>query len=230
VTETNDAGACYNGRDPSQQGTIIRWNYWHHIGLVEGHGSNAVYFDDALCGNTVFGNVFLEAGLPGAALMGAVFIHGGRYNVVENNVFVRCRQAYGESPWNDATWKRYAEVHGWHEKLHVAVEIDAPPYAERYPWLRGIMTDTRPNRLARNVVYRCGRFLGRGEQELEQNLVTDEDPGFIDVDGGDWGLRPDSRVFRELPGFQAIAFGDIGLRADAYRIAPPRVDRSGAPR
>ena len=212
VTETNDSGACYNGRDPSQQGTVIRYNYWHHVGEIEGHGSNAVYFDDALCGNTVEGNVFYKAGLPGAALMGAVFIHGGRYNRIENNVFVECRQAYGESPWSDETWQHYSVVHGWHERLHVTVEIDAPPYTERYPWLANVMSDTRPNRLARNLVYRCGAFLGRGTQDLEANLVTEEDPGFADAARGDFSLLPQARVFREIPGFRPVPFHEMGLR------------------
>ncbi len=32
VLETNDAGAIYSGRDPSMQGNVIRYNYFHDIG------------------------------------------------------------------------------------------------------------------------------------------------------------------------------------------------------
>ena len=217
VTETNDAGACYNGRDPSQQGTIIRYNYWHDIGRIRAHGNNAVYFDDALCGNTVFGNVFYKAGLPGRAEMGAVFIHGGRYNVIENNVFIDCERAYGETPWNDEIWERQNTLHDWHKRLYEAVNVAAPPYTDKYPWIQDIATDKRPNILARNLVYTCGAFRGMGEQELIDNLETDDDPGFIDAAHQDFGFKEDATVYDRIPGFQRIPFEKIGLYADACR-------------
>ena len=221
VLETNDAGACYNGRDPSQQGTIIRYNYWHDIGKVLGHGSNAVYFDDALCGNTVFGNVFYRAGIPGRAQMGAVFIHGGRYNVIDNNIFIECERAYGESPWNDETWKKRSEVHDWQRRLYENVDISKPPYTEKYPWLVNIMNDKRPNVLSRNLVYRCANFLGRGKQELFDNLVTSEAPGFVDEEANNFLLKDDSWVYDRIPGFKKIPFNKIGLTIDEYRTALP---------
>jgi len=220
LTETNDAGACYNGRDPSQQGTIIRYNYWHHIGRVSGHGTNAVYFDDALCGNTVFGNIFYKAGLPGRAQMGAVFIHGGRYNVIDNNIFIECEQAYGESPWDDARWAEMSVVHGWHKLLYETVDISSSPYSDRYPWMANIMDDKRLNVLSRNLVFKCGRFLGRGTQELIDNLETDRDPGFMDAAHENFRLRDDSWVYDTIPGFQTIPFERIGLYADEYRSVP----------
>ena len=214
VTETNDAGSSYNGRDPSQQGTIIRHNYWHHIGGIAGHGTNSIYFDDALCGNTVYGNVFFQGGVPGKALMGAVFIHGGRYNRIENNMFIDCELAYGESPWSDETWEKYSVIHEWHQRLHVVVDIDKPPYTEKYPWIQNIMNDTRPNVLARNLVCRCKQFLGRGEQVLEDNLEVPELPDFALVtdgpDGKQLHIKTDMIECEAIPGFEPIPFRDIG--------------------
>jgi hypothetical protein len=44
--DSDDCGAFYMGRNPSERGSIIRHNFWHHIGSTFSHGSCAVYFDD----------------------------------------------------------------------------------------------------------------------------------------------------------------------------------------
>ncbi|MHC4672308.1 MAG: right-handed parallel beta-helix repeat-containing protein [Planctomycetota bacterium] len=93
--ETDDCGAFYMGRNPSARGTIIRYNFWHDIGSKLSHGSCAVYFDDGAGGQTVFGNVFYRAA---SGNFGAVFIHGGHDNIVDNNVFIECKQAIAAFP------------------------------------------------------------------------------------------------------------------------------------
>ncbi|HEX2952288.1 MAG TPA: right-handed parallel beta-helix repeat-containing protein, partial [Armatimonadota bacterium] len=80
--ETGDVGAFYMGRDWTQRGNIIRYNYFHDTGGV-GMGSMAVYLDDCTSGTTVFGNIFYRT-------TRAAFIGGGCDNVVENNIFVEC--------------------------------------------------------------------------------------------------------------------------------------------
>jgi len=221
LLETNDAGTVYTGRNPSEQGNIIRYNYFHHIGKVKGHGTNSVYFDDGHCGNTVFGNVFYKGGVPGNAKMGAMFIHGGRYNIVDNNIFIECEQAYNESPWDQDRWKAFWNEEPWHSWLYVDVDITKPPYSDRYPWLKNIMDDTRPNILSRNFVYKCGKFRDRGTQELVDNFETTEDPGFVDAAQCNFLLKDDSWVYKKIPGFKKIPFDKIGLYIDEYRTALP---------
>ena len=58
---SDDCGAFYMGRNPSDRGTVIRHNYWHEIGSSMTHGSCAIYFDDGDGGQTVHGNVFFKA-------------------------------------------------------------------------------------------------------------------------------------------------------------------------
>ena len=43
------------------------------------------------------------------------------------------------------------------------------------------------------------------------NLTYDSDSGFTDYEGGDYSLRDDSRVYRDLPGFVRIDFSGIGI-------------------
>ena len=58
--------------------------------------------------------------------------------------------------------------------------------------------------------------VGRGE--LPGNLITDEDPQFIDPQKGDFRLRDDSRAFGL--GFEQIPVDRIGLQVDVYRRSP----------
>ena len=53
---------------------------------------------------------------------------------------------------------------------------------------------------------------------------TESDPvamGFADESGGDFTLKPDARLLKELPSFQAIPFDKIGLFQDKYRTKIP---------
>lgn len=62
------------------------------------------------------------------------------------------------------------------------------------------------------------------------NAVYDEDPGFVNLAGGDLRLRPDSKIFQDLPDFQPIPFEKIGLFVDEYRPQlpdPEVIDRAG---
>lgn len=222
IMETDDCGALYMGRNPSHRGTIVRYNFWHHLGSPLGHGNNAVYFDDGDGGQTVFGNVFLRAGEPGRG-MGSVFCHGGHDNLVANNIFVECRRAIAASPWNDDRWRRMVEGDLWQRRLLDEVDITRPPYTTRYPDLIGFMQpgdEPRMNVAEANVVAMCGDFI-RGNYVTEDNFITDEDPGFVDASGGNFALREDSVVFQRIPDFEPIPFGMIGLVASPLRPEPP---------
>ncbi len=224
IMETDDCGAFYMGRNPSHRGTVIRYNFWHHLGSPLGHGNNAVYFDDGDGGQTVYGNVFLRAGEPGRG-MGSVFCHGGHDNLVENNIFVECRRAISASPWNDERWAKMVNGDLWQTRLLEEVDITKPPYTTRYPDLIGFMEpgdEERMNTARGNVAVMCGAFI-RGNYIDENNFITDEDPGFVDAANGDFALREDSVVYDEIPGFEPIPFERIGLvRSDLRPQLPDR--------
>ena len=52
------------------------------------------------------------------------------------------------------------------------------------------------------------------------NLSIDTDPGFVDEAAGDYTLRPDSRIFKEIPSFEPIPFEKM-QRAKALRHLNP---------
>jgi len=99
------------------------------------------------------------------------------------------------------------------------VDITRPPFTERYPELKGFMDyegGLRLNHASRNVAVRCRNFVN-GNWVVDDSFVTQEDPGFVDYGGRDFGLTEDAALFTQLPDFEPIPFARIGLYQDAYR-------------
>ena len=102
--QTSDAGAIYSGRNWSWRGNVIRYNYIHDI---MGYGmksvdiannqvvyqspnwTHGVYLDDGMSGVEVSGNIFENVGSQ------AIFINGGRDNIITNNYFKTNTRAIG---------------------------------------------------------------------------------------------------------------------------------------
>lgn len=220
--ETGDVGAFYMGRDWTARGTVIRHNFFHHIFGPYTHGAMSVYLDDAASGITIYGNVFLKASR-------AAFIGGGRDNTVENNVFIDCHP----SVHIDARGLTWAKDHireggGWqmYKKLE-SVNHNQPPYREKYPKLATIL-DRDPRVPAGNTVVRNISFggswlnLSQVKEEwvhFEDNLVTETDPGFMDLARLNLQLKEDSPAFEH--GFKKIPFENIGIYKDELRASWP---------
>ena len=225
---SNDASAWYLGRDPSDQGNTIRWNFFHDVGRPDRKWTMGVYFDDATCGALVEGNVFYRV-----ASYGTVYSNGGHDIVVRNNIFI---EGYGpayqlKSMWYDFGIREipyfFSEKGIYTRRLTKAVDIKKPPYSERYPlltdWL-DLLPDgktyvgMRPRRniFDRNVLVKYEetvRLVGKYAQtDFGENYITQADPGFVDPSRLDFRLKDDSIVYKELPGFVRIPFEQIGPR------------------
>ncbi|MBN1124311.1 MAG: right-handed parallel beta-helix repeat-containing protein [Sedimentisphaerales bacterium] len=219
-TESDDVGAFYSGRSWVDRGTVIRYNFFHHIHSVAEqyrHGSRVVYLDDAASGFTIHGNVFYKAGS-----LCAINIGGGRDNVITNNVFIDCKHGV----LMDARGVRWAKQHistggGWrmYEKLK-AVKHDQPPYSTRYPKLATILEEApaepRGNVVGRNLAVRTN-LLNTPDGycnlvKFADNFSTDQDPGFVNEAKMDLRLKQDSSAFNEMSSFEPIPFDKIGLQ------------------
>ena len=225
-TETDDCGAYYKGRNPSNRGNIVRNNFFYNIGSPMGHGNAAVYFDDGDGGDFVTGNVFFRCGEPGRGSFGTVFSHGGFDLLADNNVFIECKRPLGSAPW---PYKRYMDflADPMYRKLLVDdVDITSETYTKRYPELVGFLTmpetRVRVSQAVGNVLVMCGSVSsGNWQVPADQNVITDKDPGFVNAAAGNFALRPDSLVFKQLPNFKPIPFAQIGLYKDELRPALP---------
>ncbi len=214
--ETGDAGALYNGRDWTQRGSLIRYNYFHHLHGVEGQKSftdvMAVYLDDWSSGATIFGNIFYKAGR-------SVMIGGGRDNLVENNIFIDGAPAMHV----DARGKGWAKYYfdGTDSTLFTrlkAVHPDRPPYSERYPQLVHLLENDpalpKGNRIIRNIS--CGgkwiEFLDAKFSEplvyLHDNAI-DFDKNLLMSDDGQLEIQYNALAMPT--GFQPIPLEKIGL-------------------
>lgn len=220
VQDSDDAGALYMGRDPSERGNVIRYNYWHDVGK-EGTFLSTIYLDDGACGTSIYGNIIARAG--------AVVIGGGSDNPVRNNIFIDMKTGIA---WDDrlSNWaKNSLDPGGIFDIRMSAVDFTAPPYSTRYPefvkyWDENPSMPKR-NPIELNIFLSCKQV--RSNDTLKwgpwgKNLVTKADPGFVDMAGGNLALKPDATVFTALPGFEPIPFDKIGPYADGSRALLPR--------
>lgn len=147
--ETGDVGAIYTGRDYTSRGTIVRYNYLHHLHGPGLHGVRGVYLDDFTSGIVVFGNVFHKAGR-------AAFVGGGRDNLIRNNLFIECEPSV-QVDGRGLSWAvhHFDESHSHYAStlrdFYAAANVSQPPYAVRYPELIGLYED-QPAFPANNVV------------------------------------------------------------------------------
>jgi len=127
VQESEDQGGIDMFYNFSYRGNVIRYNYWHDIGLEGMSEAAAIRFDDIISGTEVYGNVFENCGTKH---FGAVQIHGGMDNMIHNNLFFNCTCAISCSPWDEAYWLKQYE--GQKKKLE-EVDFYGPLYKSHYP-------------------------------------------------------------------------------------------------
>ena len=226
--ESGDVGAFYMGRDWTERGNVLRYNFIHDTGGV-GMGSMGVYLDDCASGTTIFGNIFSRC-------TRAVFIGGGRNNRVENNIFVDCAPALqidGRGLDPAPVWRQMIEK-TMQERLD-AIDYLTPPYSTRYPDLKQIAPyytaevgiPPEGNLVMRNIC--CGSQWLEIGWHAEESLIaiqynmTDEDPLFVDEHAMDYQLRIDSPAYEF--GFKRIPVDKIGLYIDEHRTVLEDSDR-----
>lgn len=231
--DSNDASAWYLGRDPSDRGNVVRWNFFHDVGRPDRKWTMGVYCDDATADVRIEGNVFLRVGS-----FGSVYSNGGQDILVRNNIFI---EGYGpayqlKSMWYDFAQESIPYYFGakgiYTRRLTQSIDLKGSPYRERYPWLANwldLMPDGKTYygmRPARNVFERnvlvkyeeTFRMVGKyAATEFGENYITQKDPGFENAAALDFRLKADSVVYRALPGFERIPFERIGPRPAGQR-------------
>lgn len=227
VEESGDAGAYYVGRDWTQRGNILRYNYFHDILGATGYGGMTIYLDDQHCGHTIHANLFERC-------MQTIFIGGGDDNVVTNNVFLdSVKSAHLDN--RGMGWQKAATDDPQGE---LRTRLKAMPYTNdlwksRYPALVGILDDD-PGVPKRNVFARNLSAGGkwddiaasiRQHQTVENNLAFDSDPDWIKLQKDAAG-RPQRLEFKDNAavraiGFEALPLEKMGLIANPRRASWP---------
>lgn len=216
VNSTDDAGAIYGGLDWVGRCHEIKYNYIHDIvnSIDGGSGVAAIYLDGGQCEIFVTDNVF--ANIDGYA----VKIGGGRDNVVENNIFADCITAFYA---NDCM---LTEVYpaGSLQTVHYPSLQTAPVYSKiwqkEFPKLYAMLQlpDEKKclpegNIYQNNLVFRSGLadLVGVAKEyiDVSGNYQTDDDPGFYNLDNGDYTIVDNSEIVSNLPNFISVPFGDM---------------------
>ncbi|MBZ5855536.1 right-handed parallel beta-helix repeat-containing protein [Flavihumibacter profundi] len=232
---SDDTSPWYIGRDPSDRGNIIRYNYFHHCGNPN-RMNMGIYCDDSSTDVYIFGNVFNDM----STNHGVLFSNTGWDLVMKNNIVVNPISYTAAISAHYYTWaaNEVEEMFGkdglLRKRLTQNIRFNESPYAERYPSLLPYLDTivagkewagmrSRGNALIRNVIVGGAdnpvNLMG-GEyatMKSEQNFVTKEDPGFVDFKNGNFMLKPDAKVFQMIPGFELVPFDKMGLYKDEYR-------------
>ncbi|HTE25700.1 right-handed parallel beta-helix repeat-containing protein [Flavitalea sp.] len=212
VTDGDDMGSIYYGRDPSEQGNKVQYNFFHHIG--NDHGLIvAVYHDDGACGMTVTGNIFYLAGSRN------ILVGGGSDNVYRNNIFIEAPMAFHLDNRLMGWAKSSLDKKGIFQKRLEAVNYKQAPYLTAYPKLSNYFEDNpalpKRNFIENNVFINVDLVHNgsAGWSYFGRNYIADGDPGFENYKEMNFQLKPSSKIFKILPDFKATTFSKIGVQA-----------------
>ena len=227
VQESGDAGAYYVGRDWTQRGNILRYNFFHQILGSSGYGGMTIYLDDQHCGHTIYGNIFERCSQT-------IFIGGGNDNVVTNNVFLDCwKSAHLDD--RGMNWQKpdTDNPNGELRRYLRAMPYQNDLWKARYPTLPGILADD-PGVPKRNVY--AGNISAGGVwydiyptirkyQIVTNNLAFDSDKAWAklvkDASGKPLRLEfKDAAAVAQI-GFTPLPVEKIGLYQDARRASWP---------
>jgi len=219
VTDGDDMGAIYYGRDPSEFGNKVQYNFFHHIG--NDHGSIvSVYHDDGACGMEVTGNIFYKAGYR------SVLVGGGSDNVYRNNIFIESPMAFHLDNRLMGWAKGNLDKDGIFQKRLEAVNYKQAPYTTAYPKLKNYFEDSpalpKRNFIENNVFVNI-KLIHNGNADWSyfgKNYIASGDPGFENYKEMNFQLKPSSEIFKMLPGFKAIPFHKIGIQEKNRTLQP----------
>lgn len=217
VQESDDQGGVDMFGNPTFRGNEFRFNYFHHIGNWRDPSSHpecgqaGIRLDDMISGTLIYGNIFQHCA-AGKLGFGGVQIHGGKDNILDNNVFLNCASAVSFSPWPESRWRELTR------DALVAPQIDRELYLRQYPELARMDVGINVNQLWRNLMVDCRESLrrnGGGARSLMDTQVSalEGDPRKLN-----WKLAPwNSAGFRPLP------LSEIGLYTDRFRATLPEL-------
>ncbi|TAD91076.1 MAG: right-handed parallel beta-helix repeat-containing protein [Bacteroidetes bacterium] len=232
---SDDTSPWYIGRDPSDRGNILRYNYFHHIGNPN-RMNMGIYCDDSSTDVFVYGNVFFKMNTN----HGVLFSNTGWDLKMKNNIIIEPISYSMKVSAHYYTWYQgggptmFGEGGLLRKRLLEQVNIGTKPYADKYPALANYLDpivagkEWEGMRSKRNVF--SGNLIVGGSQnpvslvggeyaqcDSANNYRTDRDPGFVDYKNGNFNLKADAEVFVRISGFEPPPFDKMGLYTDAFR-------------
>jgi len=199
--ESDDQGAYDLYLNPSMRGIKLRYNYWKDIVGGTRYGVGGIRLDDLISGIEIEGNIFDNCG---SVEFGAVQIHGGSENFLEDNLFYKCKYAvsfteYGVEKWTE-TYNSIQNI------LFKEVDIHSDKYLVKYPEIRELGKNIDVNVIRNNVVYGCPElFFNDGGRQITANNVEIKD------DGRSVEQLCDRQLLHSM-GIKAIPIEEMGIK------------------
>lgn len=232
---SDDTSPWYIGRNPSDRGNVVRYNFFDHCGS-KNRMNMGIYCDDSSTDVLVFGNVFNNM----LTNHGVVFSNTGWDIVVRNNIIVN---PISHSVVNSAhyyTWATGSAIPMFgkdgliRKRLEKEINFRESPYSNRYPSLLPYLDQvvetkewqgmrSRGNKFEQNLIVggpddpvhlMGGQY---AQTDSANNWITKGDPGFVDMKNKNFSLKSNAKVYTIIPGFQTIPFDKIGIYMDKYR-------------
>lgn len=170
VNESDDQGGLDMFYNPSYRGNVIRYNRWSDISGGTKHGAAGVRLDDMISGVTIFGNIFERCGTRD---FGGVQIHGGKDNIIGNNLFYKCFAAASFTSWGEKRWLEQLDSPVIRKKIFEDVDICSVLYQTRYPELKNIRMNADVNTIENNLLVDCNKpFLHKNDKQIFENNTS----------------------------------------------------------
>lgn len=226
---TDDAAAIYAGRRWDWYGTVIRYNCIYNLGS-DGHTPDGIYMDDALSGQTVYGNLLVNVPKNG------LFLSGGRDLDVRNNIVIN-------TPYRSIAYDQRA-IDGVNGGWFTASRPDGTLWSNLYasPWQTDLWKEAYPgtarikddfsnqddpdfgpnpsySTVTGNLVVNAGKKLGFISEKADKysnisdNAVfrfTKLPDIFNSPETGDYTLKTDSSVYKQIPDFENLPIAEMG--------------------
>lgn len=216
----SDGAAIYMGRDTSEVGNKIRYNFIYDIKnphSYDMYGFTAIYFDDNCIYNEVYGNYFYDIVQKGRFFFSTIHWNCGGQTSVANNIFIDCYPGIDPNTYDNSYERMHTDeifikrITAKPDDLR-GVDICDDVWREHYPYLY----DTYVNNYNHTTLY-YNNFVCSNQY---QNFV-DENPSHLN-----FKLKKDSYLkskfaanvhdrVRGIDGekvmFEVIDFDAIGL-------------------
>lgn len=210
VTESDDQGAIDMWGDPTYRGNVIRYNYIHDVGPYKDDEVNAhcgragIRLDDAISGTIIYGNIFKDCA---GGNFGAIQIHGGKENLIQNNLFYQCSTGLSFTPWDIKHWKKYTK------KSLGILERNKELYTSHYPKLKELNKNMNKNTATQNIFIDCQRLNLRMPKTVRftDNIEVNRDESMSDSEEQDYFIKEMSEIQGEI-NFEPIDIKKIGLK------------------
>ncbi|GAB1450698.1 hypothetical protein MASR2M47_07540 [Draconibacterium sp.] len=207
VNESDDQGGVDIFYNPSYRGIVIRYNRWSDISGGTRHGAAGVRLDDMISSVSIYGNLFERCGVLG---FGAIQIHGGKDNLVENNLFYNCFAAVSCTSWGEKRWLQTLDNPVIQKKIYEDVDISSPVYLKKYPDLKDIRRNADRNTVTNNLMVDCQNMFLRKNKAL---IVANNDS--INSNGKPTAALCDPSFLKKY-GLKPIPYNKMGPKKNLW--------------